>query len=217
MSDIFHEVDEEVRRERLKFLWDRYGIYLILLAVVFVGGIAAWRGYEWWEGRKAAQAGAAFEAAIVLSTEGKHAEAEAAFSKIAAEGSAGYRVLARLRVAAELAQRDPKESLKAYDELAANSALGQTLQDLAGVRAGFLLVDSASLDELRRRLDPLAAPDRAFRHSARELLAMAAWRTGDLSAARRYIDMIATDAQTPQGTRARVDVLSALIAADAKS
>ena len=65
--------------------------------------IAAWRGYEWWEAKKAAEAGAAFEAAITLSDGGKHAEAEAAFAKIAADGTAGYRPLARIREAAELA------------------------------------------------------------------------------------------------------------------
>ena len=217
MSDIFHEVDEEVRRDQLAKLWERYGSYAIALAVVVIAAIAGWRGYEWWESKKAAEAGAAFEAAITLSEEGKHAEAEAAFAKLAVEGTSGYRVLARLRVAAELAQRDPKEAVKAYDELAASSALDQTLQDLAALRAGFLLADSASFAELRRRLDALAAPDRTFRHSARELLAMAAWRTGDITAARRFIDMIATDAETPQGTPARIDVLSALIAADGKS
>ena len=70
---------------------------------------------------------------------------------------------------------------------------------------------------MRRRLDPLAEPSRTFRHTARELLALSAWRNHDVAAARRYIDMIATDAETPPGTRARVDVLSALIAADGKS
>ncbi len=44
MADIFSEVDEEVRRERLKQLWDRYGIFLIALAVLIVAGIGAWRG-----------------------------------------------------------------------------------------------------------------------------------------------------------------------------
>jgi hypothetical protein len=217
VSDIFNEVDEAVRREQLKKLWDRYGNLVIILAFVVVAGIGAWRGYEWWQGKKAAEAGAAFESAVALSEEGKHAEAEAAFAKVAAEGTAGYRTLARLRAAAALAQRDPKEAVKAYDELAADSSLDQTLRDLAALRAGFLLVDSAPFEELRRRLEPLTAPNRAFRHTARELLAMAAWRTGDMAAARRYIDMITTDAETPDGTRARVDVLSALIAADGKS
>jgi hypothetical protein len=215
VADIFHEVDEEVRRERLQQLWDRYSIYVIALAVLIVAAIGAWRGYEYWEAKKAAAAGAAFESALSLSEAGKHAEAEAAFAKVATEAPAGYRMLARLRTAAELAQTKRADAVKAYDELAADTSLGATLQDLAAVRAGMLMVDSAPLSDMRRRLDPVSEPGRTFRHSARELLALSAWRNHDFTAARRYIDMIATDAETPPGTRARADVLSALIAADA--
>jgi len=217
VADIFHEVDEEVRREQLKKLWDRYSIYLIALAVLIVAGIGAWRGYEWWEAKKAAVAGAKFEAAVGLSEAGKHAEAEAAFYQVAAEAPGGYRALARLRAAAELAQVRPADGAKAFDDLAADASLGSTLQDLAALRAGMLLIDSAPLAEMKRRLDPLAEPDRTFRHSARELLALSAWRSHDFTAARHYIDMIATDAETPPGTRARVEVLAALIGAAGKS
>ena len=217
MADIFHEVDEEVRRERLQKLWERYSIYIIALAVLIVAAIGAWRGYDYWQAKKAAAAGAAFESALGLSEAGKHAEAEAAFAKIAAEAPAGYRILARLRAAAELAQTKPAEAVKAYDELAADASLGTTLQDLAAVRSGMLMVDSASLADMRRRLDSVAEPGHTFRHSARELLALSAWRNHDFTAARRYIDMIAADGETPPGTRARAEVLSALIAADGKS
>lgn len=213
MADIFHEVDEEVRRERLQKLWERYSIYIIGAAVLIVASIGGWRGYEYWEAKKAAAAGAQFEAALNLSDAGKHAEADAAFAKIAAEAPGGYRLLARLRGAADLAQTKPTDAIKAYDELAADASLGQTLQDLAALRAGMLMVDKAPLAEMQHRLDSVAEPGRAFRHSARELLALSAWRNHDFTAARRYIDMLATDAETPPGARARAEVLSAVITA----
>ena len=217
MADIFHEVDEEVRREQLKKLWDRYSIYLIALAVLIVAGMAAWRGYEYWVAKKAAAAGAEFEAAIALNEEGKRAEAEAAFAKVAAEAPAGYRVLARMRAAGALAQSKPADAVKAYDEISADASLGIIWQDLAAVRAGLLLVDTAPLADMRRRLDPVAEPTRSFRHTARELLALSAWKSHDVAAARKYIDMITGDAESPIGVRARADVLSALITADGKS
>jgi hypothetical protein len=217
VADIFHEVDEEVRREQLKKLWDRYSIYLVALAVLIVAAIGAWRGYEYWVAKRAAAAGAAFEAAGVLSEQGKYTEAEAAFAKVAADAPQGYRVLARMRAASALAQVKPADAIKAYDELSADASIGTTWQDLAAIRAGLLLVDTASLADMRRRLEPLAEPTRSFRHTARELLALSAWRSHDIPAARRYLDMIATDAESPIGTRARADVLSGLIAAEGKS
>ena len=43
MSDIFHEVEEEVRREHYEKLWKKYGNYVIAVASVLVLGVA----YGW--------------------------------------------------------------------------------------------------------------------------------------------------------------------------
>jgi hypothetical protein len=184
VSDIFHEVDEEVRREQLNKLWERYGKYLVALCVLVVVGVGAWRGYEWWEAKQAAISGAAFEQAAELAQAGKVQESEAAFAKLAVDGTAGYRVLAGMRQAAELARTDTKAAVAAYDRIAADKNAGQAVQDLAAIRAGLLLVDSAPYAEMRTRLEPLTAGDRIFRHSARELLALSAWKSGDLATAK---------------------------------
>jgi hypothetical protein len=120
LSDIFQEVDEEVRREQLKKLWDRYGSYVVAAAILVVAGIAAWRGYQWWEAQKAAEAGAAFEMASTLADAGKHADAETAFAKVVTDGTSAYRHLARLREAAELARIDAKAAIALYDKIAAD-------------------------------------------------------------------------------------------------
>lgn len=217
MSDIFQEVDEEVRREQLKKLWDRYGYLVVIAAVLVVAAIGAWRGYQWWEAKKAAEAGAAFEAASTLAEAGKHGEAEAAFAKVAVDGTSGYRHLARLREAAELAQTDAKAAITLYDKIAADGAVGPVLQDLAALRAGALMIDTASFAQAQQRLEPLTADGRTFRHTARELLALAAWRTGDSATAKRWFDMIIADIQTPAATRNRVEMLMALGASASKS
>jgi hypothetical protein len=217
VSDIFQEVDEEVRREKLKQLWDRHGNLIVAFALLIVLAVGGWRGYDWWENRKAAESGAAFEAAVALAESGKPAEAQAAFSKLAQEGSSGYRILARFREAAELAKTDPAAAVKIYESLSADSGLGSTMQDLATVRGGLILVDTAPLAELSARLEPLTAADRPFRHTARELLAVGAWRLGDAAAAKKWFDLIASDLETPPGTRQRMDVLMTLSGEKAKT
>lgn len=216
MADIFQEVDEEVRREQLHKLWQRYGNLFIAACILVVAAVGAWRGYEWWQNKKAGESGAAFETAVTLAEAGKHQEAEAAFAKLAAEGSAGYRPLARLREAAEMARTDRPAAVKAYDELAADKSAGQVIDDLAALRAGFLLVDTAPYSQIRERLEPLTVADKTFRHSARELLALSAWRSGDMTAARQWTDMIITDTGSPPGSRSRAEVLGELIAASGK-
>jgi hypothetical protein len=216
VADIFQEVDEEVRRDQFKRLWERYGNYIIAGCVLVVVGVGGWRGYEWWEAKRAADSGAAFEQAVTLAETGKPQEAEAAFAKLAIDGTAGYRVLARLREAAELARTDPKAADKSYDEIAADRGAGQVIQDLAALRAGFLLVDSSSYSDLRAQLEPLAGPERPFRHSARELLALSAWKHGDMDATRKWVEMMITDPQTPPGARNRAEVLSEFIAVGGK-
>jgi hypothetical protein len=216
VSDIFQEVDEEVRRERLEKLWKQYGNHIIAALILVLACVGAWRGYVYWQERMAAEAGAAYEAASTLADGGKHTEAQAAFAKLANDGTAGYRTLARFREAAQLGLSDAKAAVAAYDALAADASLGRSLQDLAAVRAGLLLVDTAPYQELRTRIEPLAAPDRPFRHSARELLAFGAWRAGDTAAARKWIDAVIADPETPSTIRSRVDVLAALMPAEAK-
>ena len=217
MSELFDEVDEEVRREQLKKLWDKYQIYIIALAVLIIAAVGGWRGYQYLEAKKAAEAGDAFNKAIELSEQGKHAEAEAAFADLAAKAPSGYRTLARFRGAGEAASRDPKAGAKMFDDIAADRSVGPELQALARLRAAGLLVDTASYAEMKQRLEADTPPSATFRHSARELLALSAWRANDSAATRQWLDMIALDGDTPQGLRSRAEALQALLPPVAKS
>jgi hypothetical protein len=216
LSDIFREVDEEVRREQLKQLWQRHGWLLITLCVLVVIGAGGWRTYEWWHAKKAAEAGMAFDAAVQLSEQGKNQEAEEAFARLSIDGTTSYRMLARFREASQQAVRDPKAAVAIYDRLAADGSMGQTLQDLAALRAAMILVDTAPYSEIRQRLEPLTDAGRAFRHSARATLALSAWRAKDATAMQRWTDMILADAETPPGTRGQIQMLMALSDAEKK-
>jgi hypothetical protein len=217
VADIFREVNEEVRREQLKKLWDRYGLFIVAAAVLVVVGVGAWRAYQWYEARKAAEAGAAYNAAAQLAQDGKPTEATAAFAQLATSGTPAYRTLARLREAEVMAARDSAAAVAIFDEVAANSGAPQLLRDLATVRASFVLVDKAPYADISRRLEPLAQPNGSFRHSARELLALSAWRSGDMAAARRWGETALSDPDAPAGLRARIDVLKALTSENGKS
>jgi hypothetical protein len=217
VSELFDEVNEDVRREQLKKLWDQYSVLIVAAALLIIAAVGGWRGYQYLEAKKAVQAGAAFDKAVELSEQNKHAEAEAALNSLAATAPSGYRLLARLRVAGEVASRDPKAAVKLYDDIAADRRIDTLDQELAKIRAAQLLVDTSTYPDLLARLEPETAPTAAFRHTARELLALSAWHANDTTSARKWLDMIANDGETPPGLRSRAEALQALLPPVAKS
>jgi hypothetical protein len=217
VTELFNEIDEEVRREQLQKLWEKYSIFIIAAALLVIAAVGGWRGYQYFEEKKAAEAGDAFNKAVELSEQGKHGEAEAAFTDLAAKAPAGYRMLARFRAAAEAATREPQAGAKMFDELAADGSIGAEQQALARIRAAGLLVDNASYADMLRRLEPDAAAGQTFRHSARELLALSAFRANDSTATRQWLDQLELDAETPPSMRSRAEALQALLPPNAKT
>ena len=218
MSELFDEVDEEVRREQLKKLWDQYSIYIIAaarsdrcrrrrLARLSISG-----------SQKAAEAGAAFDAAIELVRSEQARGGRGGLRQ--ARGYGAVRIphagaVARGRLRSQ--PRDPKAGAKLYDEIAADRSIGAEQQDLARIRAAGLLLDTESYPNMLQRLEAATKPDATFRHTARELLALSAWRANDTTAARQWLDMIANDGETPSAMRSRAEALQALLPPVAKS
>jgi hypothetical protein len=210
MSDVFREVDEELRRSQAEALWKRWGGLIIAGAVLLVAVVGGWRFWEWQRERAAAAAGARFEQALRLFQENKPTEAEAALQRIVAEDSGAYRALARLRLASELGRRDPAAAVALYDAVAVDTAVESALRDLARLRAGAALVDTAPLAQVEARLQGLAGASGPWRHTALELLAGAALKAGDGAKALRWLDQIVIDADAPPGLKARAELLMGL-------
>ncbi|HEY3677849.1 MAG TPA: tetratricopeptide repeat protein [Bradyrhizobium sp.] len=217
MSELFDEVNEDVRREQLKKLWDQYSVYIVAAALLVIAAVGGWRGYQYVEAKKAAEASAAFDKAVDLSEQNKHAEAEAAFNSLAAKAPYGYRLLGRLRAASEVASHDPQAAVRLYDDIAADRGVGALDQELARIRAAQLLVDTSTYPDLLKRLETETEPTGTFRHTARELLALSALHANDSTSARKWLDMIANDGETPPGLRSRAEALQALLPPVAKS
>lgn len=215
--DVFREVDEEVRREQLMKLWERYQYLIVGVVLLVIVGVGGWRFYEWNMTRQSEVVGARFDEAIELADAGKHEEAEKAFAQIAVDGTPAYRQLARLRQAAAVAQTDPKAATELYKQISADGNVEQVLRDLASLRAAALLIDEGSYIDARKLLEPLAQPGREFRHAVRELLALNAWKAGDRPGAMKWYAAILTDPEAPASSRSRVEMLIALGAGDGKS
>lgn len=206
------EVDEEMRRAQLKSIWDRFAPLIIGVCLLVVLLTAGYRGWLWWQERQAAQSGDRFMSAIESLQGANRAEGEAALAAIAAEGGAGYPALARLRLAGEQAAAGQKvEALAAYDALAGDTSVPASFRGLATIRAALLALDAGDLPGAAQRAAPLNESGNSWRHSAREVLGIAAYQGGDLQQARDTFSQIQQDAETPPDLWVRSGMMVALI------
>lgn len=215
-DSLLREVEDELRQDQLKKLWNDYGTYLLGAAVLLIVGVFVWQQVD--AGRKAAAEaeGARFEAARQLLLDKKEQDATSAFNDIAKTGPAGYASLARLEVAATLVKSGKTpEAVAAYDAIAGDPALNPIMRDFARLQAAALKLGTADFPELQNRLSGLTDEQNGFRASARELLGLSAQKAGKSDEARKLYLQVVGDAKASQGQKDRVSgFLSALVTAD---
>ncbi len=212
MSDIFNEVDEDVRKDKSLELWNKYGKYVIgasVLLVVVTTAVVGWKNYTLSEARNQ---GKQFEAAVAFASDKKFDQATSAFSALAENGSEGYQALAKLRQASALISAgNGAEALEVYDALAANQDVGKEFSSIAGILAGYYLINNGSSDDVRKRVAGLDAAGTIWAASAKELLALSDLKDGKIDDARKKLTDLGQDATAPQGVKARAQQLLAAL------
>jgi hypothetical protein len=204
VSDIFQEIDEELRRENFAKLWQRYGSYLIGLAVVVVlatGAAAGWRQYQ--QSQRQAE-GARYTLALDLARQGKDKDAVEVFGELARQAGSGRAMLARFEGAALKARAgDVKEAVAQYEALAADGSADPIYRDLATLLAAQYELKDGDPQAIIDRLAPLTAPQSPWHPSALELTALAQLKAGNKDGALAIYQRLADDPTAPRGIRAR--------------
>jgi hypothetical protein len=211
VSEIFREIDEELRRDNFLKLWQRYGRYVIaavVVAVAIAGAIVAWRNHQLAE-RQARSV--RYSAALTLLLQGKDADAAKMFATVSAEGGS-YGRLADFE-AADLAAKagDRKGAIVIYDRLATSGDIDPEFRDVAtllSVMTG--LPDSDPQTEIAR-LKPLTDPANSWHATALELTGAANLKAGNSAAALAIFKQLADDPAAPEGVRGRAAEMAAAL------
>ena len=179
-DSFIREVNEELRSDRMQFVWRRFGRLIIGCAVLVVLGTAGYVGYRYWATHQAGDNGDRFIAALALADQNKNDEALAALTAIEKDGKGMYPLL-------------------------------------ASMRAAFLLVETGTYEQVSALAEELAVPANAFRHSAREVLGLAAYKAGDFAKAKQWFQAIVSDQQSPRNVANRAQMMLDNIAASGKA
>lgn len=213
MTDIFQEVEEEVRRERYERLWKKYGNYVIGAAVLLVLGVAAYQGWRAYDLRERQQYSAQFAAAVQLQQGGKLPMAETAFQTLIKNATPGYAALARFHLAGvEEAQGKRDQAAATLRTVIAGG--DPVLAPAARVHLAWLLADSAPRAQVDMVVAPLKGPANPWRFAADEVGAYLDLHNGKRAQAIATYDRLSQDMAAPEAMRRRAAALAQFLKAN---
>ena len=216
ISETFvREVDENLRRDRLRDAARKYSGWLIAAVVLFLGASG---GYIYWQDYQRKQNEKAVEQLAQVFTEvskGQTQTAPARLDTLSKDHSKAVRASAGFgRAAIALEQNDPKLAIAKFRGMAEDTSLPRPFRDLALIRQTALEFDSLKPEEVIARMQPLTKPGTPWFGSAGELTAMALIKQGKKAEAGRLFAAIARDEQAPETLRGRAVQMASSLGVD---
>lgn len=211
MVDIFEEVDEELRKDKFQDLARQYGPLVLGAAAAIILGTAGYQGWQAWQTSTRETSSDAYLVAINALEAGQVAQATSGFEELSTTGTASYATLGLLQRAAIALDAGDHVTAAGYFEQAAARSGDPLIRDLASLKAVWALWDTLSFNDVEIRLTPLTDVTSPYRHLAREAIAVAALRAGDLPRARREYQFLSVGFDVPQGVARRAREGLALI------
>ncbi|WP_421709243.1 tetratricopeptide repeat protein [Algihabitans sp.] len=214
MSDIFREVDEEVRKERFERLAKKHGPWILGLVLGGLAALGGWQLWQQWQQEERLAAAARYQVALTQAAAGDEVAALSSFEEMAADSTESYGLLAafqsaRLRVEAG----DLEGALDVWDRLAEDSDVPSSWQGAARLLAAQHAIGERDRAEVEQRLAPLLEPQSLYRPAALELSALAALADGDVEEARTRLETLTQLSEAPQSILNRAArLLDSLIA-----
>lgn len=216
---LFQEINEEMKRERIKNFWKKYGLLATIILVAAITFAVSFESIKAWQGKKAATWSDAYAYAFNLQAQGRYDESINVFKNIENENHGIYKNLAQMQVAnILLEQGKTEEAVKSLEEMAEDDSFNPNLHDVAVIKLVSYKLDNAPAAEIESLLNPLIAANGSWVNIAKEMKAMLAIREENLELAKEIYNDILSDEKLPDSMKARVeDMLSVLNETQANS
>lgn len=219
MSETFlREVDENLRRDRLRDFFKENGSWLVAAVVIF---LAASGGIIWWKQYSVQRNEAQVEKLAQIYKDvgaGNTAQAPQQLSDLSQSGSKAVRASAQFASAAIALQKgDTKGATATYTSLANDDGLPKPYRDAALIRQTALEFDHLAPQEVISRLAPLAKPGEPWFGSAGEMTALAMIKQGNNQQAAQLFAAMARDQSVPEAIRSRASQVASSLGVDASA
>lgn len=206
------EIDEEIKNDRIKKLWDQYGLFIILFVIAAVSAAVSYETFKSWNEKRNQQYSNSYAYALNLQNQGRYAESLEVLEKMKKADNGIYSDVAEIQIANILVdQGKTDEAVKILEEIVNKKSFNKQMRDVAAIKLASYKLDTAPADEIRALIVPYTESENSWTNIARELLAMLAVRDADFAQAKKLYGEIAASAGATETLKARAkDMLATL-------
>ncbi|MDO4184116.1 MAG: tetratricopeptide repeat protein [Rhodospirillales bacterium] len=214
MQDAFiREVDEDLKNESLKKLWDKYGLLITICVVAVLTLAVSYESLKAWYIRRAENWSDAYAVALTLQSQGKYEESSQALSMIIDKKFGSFADLAKMQqINVLLDSGKANEAQDLMSQIIADKSFNAQLRDVATVKLASYKQDSASFQEMATLLSPITSNSKnAWYAFANEMLAMIHVRDGNVEEAKSIFNNLLENNDVSDDVKNRIkDILSVL-------
>ncbi len=211
MTDLFEEVEEQLRSDRYRQFARKVLPWLLGAAGAALLVTLGYWGYDSFRASQISKASDQYAAAMEAFTTNDRAGARKLWTDGSKSQAPGYKALSLMHLAAyAMDEKKVDEAVRLLDE-AAKAAPDPVIGDAARLKSAFALLDTAPIKDVEGRLKPLMEEGRPYRVQAREALAFAKLNAGDTAGARGEFVVLSQLLDASQGVQARAQAAIGMI------
>tara|TARA_Y100000590_G_scaffold348397_2_gene399416 strand:+ start:25396 stop:26040 length:645 start_codon:yes stop_codon:yes gene_type:complete len=207
MSNLFNEIEEDLKKDKLKGLWNAYKNKLIAAVVIISGILVSSEAYKYWDTTRTENAGVLFMELIEQTEEDKFEEFENSFDQAQGKITKEYKDYALLlRADNYLSQGLVKQAEDIYSQLI-DKTNKNFIKDLALLNLSYIKVDSFSFNEMELMLQPISSEDNPLYLFALEVLALSCYKNNLYEKGSEYIQIMFENKNITSGMYDRAQMM----------
>ncbi len=212
LQDAFiDEVNEDLKNDQLKQIWDKYGLYIIIAVVAILVAAVSFESIKAWRIRHHQESSNVYAYAATLSEQGKIEESNNVLKSIAEKRNGIYADVARMQLAKNYSESgNGDEAKKVLQEIIDDSSANPQVKNVAIIKLAAMQVETIPYNELEKMLEPVLQ-NGSWSGMAKSLLALSALHQKDYAKAQQLYGEISADANTPDSLKAEAQDMIALL------
>ncbi len=212
IDNFFREVSEDVQNDKLKKIWDTYGLHIIIAIIVILTIAVSFETLKAWKIKRNETWSDAYAYALNLQNQGKYDESMNVLGEISQKNKGIYRDLSEIQKSNILFEQGKNaEALALLEKIVNDESIDPKMRHITAVKLASYKLDTAPREEIEKLLAPLMNEESSWKNIAKEMLAMLEIREGNIEKAKEIYGEILNSPDLSDGLKLRVqDMLSAL-------